>query len=221
MIVRAYSEIPDEYLLLEDRLAVSKYLVGLRGCGKHYWVRSNGVPSHLPCEQCGVTRQMEQQVLQGIPEVFPTSTTKEEPPISQYIWKGWRDQRPHSIRIHLISIHLPIHPSIHPSTHPSTYSSIHPFTSSLSINSTIHPSINTSSSLSSPLLLICRSELPGEGMEGRGLPGRGGDPEACLSSGGLEEQPSTTQQQERVRTADYCSGGLSGLIGSPGHRQEQ
>jgi len=41
---------------------------------------------------------MEQQVLQGIPEVFPTSTTKEEPPISQYIWKGqnypekvWRD----------------------------------------------------------------------------------------------------------------------------------
>ena len=122
LIVRAYSEIPDEYLLLEDRLAVSKYLVGLRGCGKHYWVRSNGVPSHLPCEQCGVTRQMEQQVLQGIPEVFPTSTTKEEPPISQYIWKGWRDQRPHSIRIHLISIHLPIHPSIHPSIHPP----IHP-----------------------------------------------------------------------------------------------
>ena len=133
MIIRAYSEIPDEYLLLEDRLAVSKYLVGLRGCGKHYWVRSNGVPNHLPCEQCGVTRQMEQQVLQGIPEVFPTSTAKEEPPISQYIWKGWRDQRSHCIRIHLISIHLPIH-----LIHPSIHSTIHPSTSSLSIHSTIN-----------------------------------------------------------------------------------
>jgi len=111
---KAYSEIPDEYLLLEDKLAVTKYLVGLRSCGKHYWVRSNGVPSHMQCEQCGVIDRMEKHVMQGIPEVHPTSS-KQAPPISQYIWKG----ADVFIMIYPSMLDLIIHPSM------STSSSIH------------------------------------------------------------------------------------------------
>ena len=87
----AFAAIPQEYILLADKMAVSKMIVGLRPCGNHYLVRSNGVHHDLKCEQCALQNEFK-DAKQVIPHVYP------EDILAQFIWRGenymdkiWRD----------------------------------------------------------------------------------------------------------------------------------
>ncbi|KAJ1408730.1 hypothetical protein B484DRAFT_482977, partial [Ochromonadaceae sp. CCMP2298] len=78
---KAYAQIPQEYLLLADVQAVSKKLVGMRNCGRHYWVRSNAVRQDLPCEQCALAAQLEERRREGVPALYPEA-------VGQFLWRG-------------------------------------------------------------------------------------------------------------------------------------
>ena len=62
-------------------MAVSKSIVGLRPCGKHYLVRSNGVAHDVKCEQCALEIDYKNSK-EIIPHVYP------EDILAQFIWKG-------------------------------------------------------------------------------------------------------------------------------------
>ena len=54
--------------------------VGLRNCRKHYLVRSEGVPSDLPCEQCATRDYSKPNTL--------VKTAKAEDSLPQFLWHG-------------------------------------------------------------------------------------------------------------------------------------
>ena len=66
-------------------------IVGLRPCGKHYLVRSNGVAHDVKCEQCALEIDYKNSK-EIIPHVYPEGI------LAQFIWRGenymdkmWKD----------------------------------------------------------------------------------------------------------------------------------
>lgn len=66
-------------------------VVGLRPCGKHYLVRSNGVAHDVKCEQCALVNDYK-NAKEIIPHVYP------EDILAQFVWRGenymdkmWKD----------------------------------------------------------------------------------------------------------------------------------
>lgn len=74
----AYRVVPEEQRLQEDKSAVNKVAIGRRSCGKHYLVRTSGVPSDLPCETCKVAQAGDSNSIdRKIYDSFPV-----------FIWQG-------------------------------------------------------------------------------------------------------------------------------------
>ncbi|RYH29580.1 hypothetical protein EON65_08045 [archaeon] len=87
----AFRNVPDEQWLEADISAERKSIVGYRPCGKHFIVRSSGVPADIPCEGCGAATASNTDTIapklykfiNGFP-VFSYSNVN-------YIEKVWKD----------------------------------------------------------------------------------------------------------------------------------
>lgn len=86
---KALAEVPEEHWLLADKNAISKSLIALRPCKKHFLVRSSGVPADLKCEQCEGKKTVENANMTAklYNNPFPPFIYKE----SNYLEKVWTD----------------------------------------------------------------------------------------------------------------------------------
>jgi len=78
----AFAAIPQENILLVDKMATSKRVVSLRPCGQHYLIRSNGVSHDIKCEQC-LLQNKYKNAKEIIPHIYP------EHILSQFVWRGY------------------------------------------------------------------------------------------------------------------------------------
>ena len=77
--IKAAAAVPMEQRYATYIDGVPKMYIGLRSCGNHYLVRSDGVDSDLPCEQCGADRATN-------PKKYIPRATKGVFP--QFLWHG-------------------------------------------------------------------------------------------------------------------------------------
>lgn len=75
----ACNEVPFESRYAPYYGLAPKMMLGLRSCGKHYLIRTLGVPANLPCEQCAAKAAEIAQ--ESVPSVM-------EEQIPQFIWHG-------------------------------------------------------------------------------------------------------------------------------------